>query len=111
MIIGVPKESKKEEYRVGITPFGVEELKRDGHTILVETGAGVGSGFSDEEYLRAAADVVDRETVFKQSDLVVKVKEPLLQEFGPIRAGQALFTFLHLAPKRALTLMLLARRV
>ena len=66
MIIGIPREIKKEEYRIAITPFGVEELKKDGHTILVETGAGEGSGFSDDEYLQADADIVDRATVFKK---------------------------------------------
>ncbi len=111
MIIGIPKEIKKEEYRVGITPFGVEELKRDGHTILIETGAGEGSGFSDEEYLKADADIVDRETVFKKSDLIVKVKEPLPQEYDLIREGQAIFTYLHLAPNQKLTELLLNKKV
>ena len=64
MIIGVPREIKKEEYRVAMTPFGAEELKKDWHTILVETGAGEGSGFSDEEYLQADADIVDSKTLF-----------------------------------------------
>jgi alanine dehydrogenase len=103
MIIGVPKEIKKEEYRVGITPQGVSELKKDGHTVLIEQGAGEGSGFSDDDYLRADADIVDRNTVFGKSDLIVKVKEPLPPEFSLIREGQALFTFLHLAPNRELT--------
>jgi alanine dehydrogenase len=111
MIIGVPKEIKREEYRVSITPWGVEELRRDGHTVLVESGAGDGSGFSDEEYLGADADIVDRETVFKKSGLIVKVKEPLPPEYDLIGEGQALFTFLHLAPNRELTAMLLARKV
>ena len=111
MIIGVPKEIKKEEYRVGITPFGVEELKRDGHTVLVETGAGEGSGFSDDEYLEADADIVDREVVFKKADLIVKVKEPLPPEYGLLREGQAVFTYLHLAPNRELTELLLDRRI
>jgi alanine dehydrogenase len=111
MIIGVPKEIKTHEYRVGITPFGVEELKRDGHTILIETGAGEGSGFSDDEYLKADADIVDRETVFKKSDLIVKVKELLPQEYDLIREGHAIFTYLHLAPNRELTELLLNKKV
>lgn len=111
MIIGVPKEIKKAEYRVGMTPFGVEELKRDGHTILVETGAGEGCGFSDDEYLRADADIVDRAVLFKKADLIVKVKEPLPPEYGLITEGQAIFTFLHLAPNRELTKMLLNKKV
>ncbi len=111
MIIGVPKEIKKEEYRVSITPFGVGELKKDGHTILVETGAGDRSGFSDDEYLRRDADIVVREVVFKKADFIVKVKEPLPPEYEFIREGQAIFTFLHLAPNRQLTEMLLNRKV
>jgi alanine dehydrogenase len=111
MIIGVPKEMKKEEYRVGVTPFGVKELKRDGHTVLIEIGAGEGSGFSDDEYLKVDADVVDRKTVFKKSELIVKVKEPLSSEYDLIEEGQVIFTFLHLAPNRELTELLLRRKV
>jgi len=111
MIIGVPKEIKKDEFRVGITPAGVEELKLDGHTVLIEAGAGEGSGFSDEEYLNADADIVDRGTVFAKSDLIVKVKEPLPSEYGLFSERQAIFTFLHLAPNRELTEMLLSKRV
>ncbi len=111
MIIGVPGEIKKEEYRVGITPPGVEELKKDGHTILVEAGAGEGSDFSDDEYLEADADIVDRETLFKKADLIVKVKEPLHSEYGLIREGQAIFTYLHLAPNRQLTELLLNKKI
>ncbi len=111
MIIGVPKEIKKDEFRVGMTPAGAEELKLDGHTVLIETGAGEGSGFSDEEYLKADADVIDRSTLFRKADLIVKVKEPLSSEYELIREGQAIFTFLHLAPNRELTEMLLAKKV
>lgn len=111
VIIGVPKEIKKEEYRVGITPFGAEELKRDGHTVLVETGAGEGSGFSDDEYLRSDADIVDRKTLFEKADLIVKVKEPLLPEYDLLREGQAIFTYLHLAPNPELTGLLLRKKV
>ncbi|MBI5203658.1 MAG: alanine dehydrogenase [Nitrospirae bacterium] len=111
MIIGIPKEIKKEEYRVAITPFGVEELKKDRHAILVETGAGGGSGFSDDEYLQADADIVDRATVFRKSDLIVKVKEPLPEEYDLLREGQAIFTYLHLAPNRELTVLLLKKKI
>lgn len=111
MIIGVPKEIKTHEYRVAITPFGAEELKRDGHTILIETGAGEGSGFSDDEYLQADADVVDKETIFKKSELLVKVKEPLPPEYALLREGQAIFTYLHLAPNRDLTELLLRKKI
>lgn len=110
MILGVPKEIKKEEYRVGITPPGVKELKRDGHTVLVETGAGVGSGFPDDEYLEADADIVDREALFDKADIIVKVKEPIPSEYGLLREGRAIFTFLHLAPNRELTELLLQKK-
>jgi alanine dehydrogenase len=111
MIIGVPKEIKKEEYRVGLTPEGVEELSRDGHALLIENGAGEGSGFPDEEYLRAGADIVDRTTLFHRAELIVKVKEPLFSEYDLIREGQTIFTFLHLAPNRELTELLLRKKV
>jgi len=111
MIIGVPREIKKEEYRVGIIPAGVKELKRDGHTVLVETGAGSGSGFTDDQYLAADADIVDSKTLFGKADLIVKVKEPLPREFTFLREGQAVFTYLHLAPNPELTDALLTRRV
>jgi alanine dehydrogenase len=111
MIIGVPKEIKKEEYRVGVVPSGVKELKSFGHTVLVEEDAGTGSGFRDEEYLDADADVVDRNALFDKSDLIVKVKEPLPEEYGLLRPGQAIFTYLHLAPNRNLTEFLVKRGI
>ena len=111
MIIGVPREIKEEEYRVGIIPAGVRELKKDGHTVIVEEGAGTGSGFADQEYLDADADMVDRETLFSKADLVVKVKEPLPSEFSLLREGLAVFTYLHLAPNRKLLDFLLAGKI
>jgi len=111
MIIGVPKEIKKDEFRVGITPAGVEELRADGHTVLVETGAGEGSGFPDEQYLNADAVITDKVALFRQSDLIIKVKEPLASEYDLFNKGQAVFTFLHLAPNRELTDELLAKKV
>ncbi len=111
MIIGVPKEIKREEYRVGIIPAGVKELRRDGHTLLVEAGAGQGSGFADDEYLDADADIVNRDTLYEKADLIVKVKEPLLVEFDLFRERQALFTFLHLAPNWQLTNLLADRKI
>jgi len=111
MIIGIPKEIKKEEFRVAVTPSGVRELKKSGHTILIETGAGAGSGFSDDEYLQADADVMDRKTLFGQAALIVKVKEPLTSEYDLLRDGQALFTYLHLAPNRILTETLLKKNI
>ena len=111
MIIGVPKEIKTREYRVGMTPSGVEELKHEGHTVLLEMGAGEGSGFSDGQYIEADADVVDRKTIFSKADLIVKVKEPIASEYDLLRAGCAIFTFLHLAPNRELTQLLLRKRI
>jgi len=111
MVIGIPKEIKKEEYRVAITPAGVTELKQDGHTVLIETDAGKGSGFSDNDYLAADADIVDKETLFKKSELIVKVKEPLPDEYDFLREGQAVFTYLHLAPNRQLTEFLLRKKI
>jgi alanine dehydrogenase len=111
MIIGIPKEIKKEEYRVAVTPAGVSELKRSGHTVLIETDAGKGSGFSDDDYLSADADIVGKETLFNKSELIVKVKEPLPDEYDFFREGQAVFTFLHLAPNSQLTDFLLRRKI
>jgi len=111
MIIGVPKEIKKEEYRVGVTPSGVDELKRDGHRIFIETGAGEGSGFSDNDYIAAGADITSVGRLFEMSELIVKVKEPLTSEFPLFREGQAIFTYLHLAANRELTEFLLKKSI
>src|SRR5512143_3250859 len=111
MIIGVPKEIKTEEIRVGITPTGARELVRDGHRVIIETGAGQGSGFSDEEYRAAGAGTADRDAVFGQAALIVKVKEPLPQEYGLLKDGVALFTYLHLAPNPELTKVLLRKKI
>jgi alanine dehydrogenase len=111
MVIGVPKEIKKEEYRVGIIPSGVKELKGAGHIVLVEKGAGEGSGFPDGEYIEADADVVGKKVLFEKSDLIVKVKEPLPGEYDFFKSGQAVFTYLHLAPNRELTEFLLKKEI
>lgn len=111
MIIGIPKEIKKEEFRVPVTPSGARELRQTGHTVLIETGAGTGSGFPDDEYLQADADVVDKKTLFARADLIVKVKEPLTAEYDLFTQGQALFTYLHLAPNRDLTEILLKKNI
>lgn len=111
MIIGVPKEIKEHEYRVSITPAGVHELNKDGHRILVEESAGVGSGFSDEEYIKAGAEISNRTKLFSDSNLIVKVKEPMPPEYALFREGQALFTYLHLASVPELINMLLERKV
>ena len=104
MIVGVPKEIKDNEARVGVTPAGVKELTASGHTVLVETQAGAQSGFLDEEYQNAGAEIVgDAGFVWGKSDVVVKVKEPIEAEYVYFREGLVLFTFLHLAPLPALT--------
>lgn len=108
MIIGVPKEVKNHEYRVAVVPAGVKSLVRDGHTVIVQTSAGVGSGIPDEDYVRAGAVISpSAEAVFAEADLIVKVKEPLPEEHTLLREGQLLFTYLHLAPAPGLTEALL----
>lgn len=111
MIIGIPKETKVEEFRVGLTPAGTRELARDGHRVLVETGAGAGSGFSDDEYRKGGAVTAERDEVYSSAGLLVKVKEPLPAEYPLLREDGALFTYLHLAPNPALTKVLLAKKV
>jgi len=111
MIIGVPREVKPEEFRVGMTPVGARELVRDGHTVRVESNAGMGSGFSDEEYAKAGAEIIPKEGVFERADLVVKVKEPVSREYSLLREGVALFTYLHLAPNPELTRVLLEKKI
>ena len=111
MIIGVPKEIKTEEFRVGLTPMGARELVRDGHQVLLEADAGLGSGFSDGEYRRAGAQTTARQAVFGKAELIVKVKEPLSSEYDLLKEGVALFTYLHLAPNPELTRVLLAKRI
>jgi alanine dehydrogenase len=97
MKIGVPKETKDQEHRVGMTPDGARTLVEDGHVLLVERGAGVGSGFPDEDYAAAGAALVGAEEAWSAPDLVVKVKEPNPGEIARLHAGQTLFTYLHLA--------------
>jgi alanine dehydrogenase len=99
MLIGTPKEIKIHEYRVGLTPAGVRELCAHGHSVIVERNAGAGIGLTDEAYLAAGAEIVDTAAeIFARADMVVKVKEPQAQECAMLRAGQVLFTYLHLAP-------------
>jgi alanine dehydrogenase len=111
MIIGIPREIKTEEFRVGMTPVGARELVRTGHTVIVESGAGEGSGFADEEYRKAGAGISARESVFQQTELIVKVKEPIASEYPLLREGVALFTYLHLAPNPDLTKLLLKKKI
>jgi len=111
MIIGIPKEIKEHEYRVGVTPSGAGELIEAGHRVLVETAAGIGSGFSDEDYQGAGAVITDKRSLFGEAELIVKVKEPLPGEYDLFRDGQAVFTFLHLASAPDLVKMLLGKNI
>ena len=104
MIIGVPKEIKRDEYRVAMLPVGVEELVRHGHTVLIEAGAGLGSGLPDHDYLEVGAELVATPgEIFARADMIVKVKEPQSDEFALIRAGQTIFAFFHFAADLELT--------
>src|SRR5213596_1552698 len=108
MIIGVPKEIKEQEQRVGLLPSAANQLVRRGHSVLVEKNAGIGSGYPDEEYVKAGAEIVDQaKDVFARADMIVKVKEPREAEFPLLRKGQILFTYLHLAASKPLTEALL----
>lgn len=112
MIIGCPTEIKTRENRVGIIPASVFELKKSGHTVLVQKGAGLGSGITDEHFVAAGAEIVATAAdVWGRADIICKVKEPLPPEFPLMREGQILFTYLHLAPEPELTKQLLAKKV
>jgi alanine dehydrogenase len=112
VIIGLPKEIKDNEYRVGLTPAGVRALSDAGHRVLVEKNAGAGSGFEDALYQRAGATTIESaDDVWAQGEMIVKVKEPISPEYARMRDGQLLFTYLHLAPDNELTEELLKRKV
>jgi alanine dehydrogenase len=104
MIVGVPKEVKGDEYRVAMIPAGVEELTRAGHQVLIQVGAGLGSGISDDEYARNGAELVPAAAdIWKRADMIVKVKEPLSEEWPHMRTGQTVFTYFHFAADEKLT--------
>src|SRR5690242_6191995 len=112
MRVGVPKEIKDHEDRVGLVPSSVAELARHGHEVLIQAGAGLGAGLEDDLYVAAGGRIVpDAETIFRDAEMVVKVKEPLAPERKRLRPGQVLFTYLHLAPDREQTRELLASGV
>ena len=112
MIIGIPREVKDNEYRVAVTPAGARELEVAGHQVLVQAGAGEGSAIPDAAYVKYGAQVVDRaQDVWGSADLILKVKEPVEEEFEVLREGQVLFTYLHLAAGKALTEVLAHRKV
>lgn len=111
MIVGILKEIKAEENRVCMTPAGIEVMIANGHAVLVEKSAGAGSGFEDDAYLKAGAEMVDTpEEIYARSDMVMHVKEPLPSEYGLIREGQIVFTYLHLAAAEELTHALIKSR-
>ncbi len=104
MLVGVPREIKPQENRVGLIPAGVKQLVNHGHTVIVEQSAGAGSGIPDDEFIRAGAEIVPTsEDVWGRADMIWKVKEPIAAEYGKIREGQILYTYLHLAPDRPQT--------
>ena len=108
MIIGVPKEIKEQEQRVALLPSAAGQLTRRGHSVVVQKNAGIGSGYPDDHYIKAGAEIVDQaKEVFARADMIVKVKEPLEAEFPLLRKGQILFTYLHLAASKSLTEALL----
>ena len=108
MIIGVPKEIKEQEQRVALLPSAANQLARRGHSVVVEKNAGIGSGYADEDYVKAGAEIVpEAKEVFARADMIVKVKEPREAEFPLLRNGQILFTYLHLAASKPLTEALL----
>jgi alanine dehydrogenase len=112
MRIGVPTEIKDNEYRVGMTPAGAAVLSTDGHEVLIQKGAGNGSGFEDSEYVAAGAKILDTaDAVFDQAEMIVKVKEPIEADLKRLKDGQLLFTYLHLAPVPDLTKALLEKKI
>lgn len=112
MKIGLPKEIKDNEYRVGLTPAGVQALVGDGHDVYVQKTAGEGSGFKDEQYVKAGGKMLDTaEEIWQTGDMIVKVKEPVAPEYPRMRENQLLFTYLHLAPELELTKQMLERKV
>jgi alanine dehydrogenase len=111
MVIGLAKEIKPDEYRVGLTPTSSREYIQNGHEVIVEAGAGGGSGFSDDAYVAAGCAVASRAEVFERAQMIVKVKEPQEEEYDLLHEGQILFTYLHLAANRPLTETLMAKKI
>ena len=111
MIIGVPKEIKTDEDRISITPAGVHELVALGHEVLVQQDAGLGSGLTNQQFAEQGAKISKRDEIFQRAEMIIKVKEPLPEEYGLLREGQILYTYLHLAPAKELALALLDRKI
>ena len=112
MIIGIPREVKSDEYRVSVTPSGVRALSDEGHSVIVQSGAGNGSGFSDTEYISSGAQIRDEASeVFDEAEMIVKVKEPIESEYELFKPSQILFTYLHLAADEKLTRFLMEKEI
>src|SRR3989338_6394186 len=112
MIVGIPREIKNNEYRVAILPIGVEQLRRQGHEVVIEKDAGFGSGITDKEYQEAGATVVHTtKDVYERSGMIVKIKEPQPSESPFLRPGKFVFTYFHFAASRSLTEAMLERRI
>lgn len=112
MIVGVPKEIKNKENRVGIVVAGVKSLTQNGHKVLVQSGAGIGAGITDEDYIRAGAQIISNpKDIYDRSEMIMKVKEPLPEEYPLLREGQILYTYLHLAADERLTKALMERKI
>ncbi len=112
MIIGVPKEIKPDEYRVGMVPVGVEVLKKAGHKIIIEKGAGLGSAVTDRDYKEAGAEIVpSARDIYRKADMLIKVKEPLEKEYNLLKSGQIVFTFFHFAANETLTRAMVRRKI
>ena len=104
MKVGIPREIKNHEYRVAITPAGVHELVRGGHQVVIEAGAGEGSSIPDEDFVAAGAKILPTaDDVWGEGEMILKVKEPIAEEYHRMRSGQVLFTYLHLAASKACT--------
>ena len=112
MIIGVPKEIKLQEHRIGLTPESVKALTDKKHEVLVENNGGFEAGFTNDDYLKAGAKIIKSpEEIFKKAELIVKVKEPQMNEVKMIREGQIIYTYLHLAAAKELTLGLMENKI
>ncbi len=112
MIIGIPKEIKNNEYRVGILPVGVEMLVHKGHSVLIEKDAGVGSGITNEEYIQSGAKILNSaQEIFDQAEMIVKIKEPMPAEYSLLKEGQIVFTYFHFAASRELTEAMLKQKI
>ena len=112
MIVGVPKEIKNNEFRVSLLPVGVESLVRAGHQVLIERGAGLGSGIADHDYETVGAETMDNpQDIYAQSQMIVKIKEPQPSEYNLIKKEQVIFTYFHFAANRQLTEAMLERKV